>query len=146
MFELEKDVRFEAAHKLPGHDGKCARLHGHSWRATVRIGGEQLITEGPKAGMLLDYGTLKDVVAPLVEEKLDHHYLNESIPLENPTSESIARWLALEVAKGLERAGVSGIRVSLLAVTIEETCTARCTYRPSPATLEQALLAQETAS
>lgn len=26
MWTLQKDFRFEAAHKLPHHDGKCARL------------------------------------------------------------------------------------------------------------------------
>src|SRR5260370_40846854 len=38
MALITKIFRFEAAHNLPGHRGKCAHLHGHSYRleATLR--------------------------------------------------------------------------------------------------------------
>jgi 6-pyruvoyltetrahydropterin/6-carboxytetrahydropterin synthase len=33
-----KEFRFEAAHRLPHHDGKCRRLHGrHSWVGRVYV-------------------------------------------------------------------------------------------------------------
>lgn len=54
MFRLEKTFRFEASHQLPKHDGKCARLHGHSWVGRVVIEGPDLIGDGAKAGMLQD--------------------------------------------------------------------------------------------
>ena len=51
MFRLEKEFSFEASHQLPLHDGKCARLHGHSWKGRIIIEGEELATTGPKSGM-----------------------------------------------------------------------------------------------
>src|SRR5207245_1556542 len=94
MFRLEKQFRFEAAHRLPNHDGKCQRLHGHSWIGRVIVEGDELQTSWPKAGMLMDFGDMANPVKLLVEGYLDHHYLNETLPLlANPTSEEIARWI-----------------------------------------------------
>lgn len=35
-----KEFRFEAAHRLPRHDGKCRRPHGHSYVLWVEVEGE----------------------------------------------------------------------------------------------------------
>lgn len=121
MWTLEKEFRFEASHVLPHHDGKCARLHGHSWKGRLICEGETLHQSGPKAGMLVDYHDMTSVIKPLVEEYLDHYHLNESLALENPTSEEVARWIYDQVKPQLP---------SLVAVVVEETCTSRCTYSP----------------
>lgn len=122
MFTLTKEFKFEAAHKLPHHDGKCSRLHGHSWVGKVVVRGPQLVKDGPKAGMLFDFGDISKAIKPLVEDKLDHHYLNETTGLENPTSEEMARW----IFGWLRAAGAQG----LVAVEIQETCTSSCRYEP----------------
>jgi 6-pyruvoyltetrahydropterin/6-carboxytetrahydropterin synthase len=113
--ELFRLYTVEAAHRLPnvppGH--KCQRLHGHSFKITLHIGGEV----DPKTGWIIDFGEVDRAFEPLFEQ-LDHHYLNEVPGLENPTSELLARWV-------LERVRLPGAR--LLAVTIDETCNARCT-------------------
>ena len=121
MFRLEKEFRFEASHQLPHHDGKCARLHGHSWKGRVVLQGSNLIKEGPKAGMLIDYTDISAPIKRLVEEVLDHRHLNDSTKLENPTSEELARWIFEELQQDFKEL--------LLAVIIEETCTSRCEYR-----------------
>jgi 6-pyruvoyltetrahydropterin/6-carboxytetrahydropterin synthase len=117
---IYKEFRFEAAHTLPNHDGKCSRLHGHSWVGRVYIRGGALIESGPKRGMLMDYGDIKKLVRPLVEDYLDHHDLNRTTGLTDPTSEALARW----VFEKLEATGVPG----LYAVEIMETCTSGCRY------------------
>lgn len=117
---LYKEFRFEAAHRLPHHDGKCRRLHGHSWVGRVYVKGQRLIPDGAKAGMLIDYGDLQDYMQPLLDDFLDHYYLNESLGLENPTSELIAKW----IYEKLERLGLPG----LSAVEIRETCTSGARY------------------
>jgi 6-pyruvoyltetrahydropterin/6-carboxytetrahydropterin synthase len=122
MFTLSKEFRFEASHQLPAHDGKCARLHGHSWVGWVYCQGPELQTTGPKAGMLIDFADLKTLLKPLLEEHLDHHHLNETTGLANPTSEELARWIYKRLKPQLP---------SLLAVEIRETCTSRCRYQPS---------------
>jgi 6-pyruvoyltetrahydropterin/6-carboxytetrahydropterin synthase len=126
MFTLRKTFTFEAAHRLPAHDGKCARLHGHSWRLTVEVRGPALATAGPKAGMLVDYGDLKALAQPLVDEHLDHHYLNETLPaLGEPTSERVAQWAHAALNA---RAEVAGWRWRVHAVEVDETCTSACRY------------------
>jgi 6-pyruvoyltetrahydropterin/6-carboxytetrahydropterin synthase len=115
--ELIKEYRFEAAHRLPavpaGH--KCARLHGHSFKIELEVRGP--VDE--RTGWLIDFGLLDEAMAPILA-RLDHYYLNEVEGLENPTSENLARWLWLKVKPALP---------SLAAVTVFETCDARCVYR-----------------
>lgn len=122
MFKITKEFTFEAAHKLPHHDGKCARLHGHSWKLRVELNGEVLFKEGAKSGMLRDFSDVKKVAAPLVEAYLDHHYLNETTGLENPTSENLAHWIFNRLAPQIPE---------LAAVEIDETCTCSCRFEPT---------------
>lgn len=75
---------------LPHHPGKCSRLHGHSYRLEVALGGP-LQSEGPAAGMIEDFDVLSRVVKTVVVGELDHRSLNELI--ENPTAERIVIWI-----------------------------------------------------
>ena len=88
--QIRKLFRFEAAHVLPYHPGKCARLHGHSYRLEVAIAGP-LQAEGPARGMIEDFDTIRSVVHQDVLEVLDHQHLNDII--ENPTCERIIQWI-----------------------------------------------------
>lgn len=88
--EIAKTFDFDAAHFLPhvpdGH--KCRRMHGHTYRVEVVLGGE--VQEfGPEAGMVLDYAKLAVVWDP-IHAMLDHRTLNEIPGLENPTTEVLA--------------------------------------------------------
>ena len=115
--ELQRLYRFEAAHRLPRLPAthKCARLHGHSFRFEVFLEGE--VDE--RTGFLMDFGDVDAIVQPLVE-RLDHYYLNEIEGLENPTSEVLAAWLWRHLAPRLP---------PLHAISVAETCDAKCTYR-----------------
>lgn len=59
MYHLKTSATFDSAHFLSGYQGKCANLHGHTWRIDVEIASEQLEWEGEKRGMLLDFNDLK---------------------------------------------------------------------------------------
>lgn len=119
MFTLKKRVTFEASHQLPNHDGKCARLHGHSWGMVITVRGGVLQTQGPKEGMLLDYGDVKAAVEPFLTNFLDHWHLNETTGLYSPTSELLARWVFKRLKPSLPL---------LHSVAIEETCTCSAEY------------------
>lgn len=121
MFRLEKEIHFEAAHFLPHHDGVCRNLHGHGYRAVLVLESEELVTAGPKVGMVQDYADVSAAVRPLLEDYLDHKNLNETTGLENTTSEELARWLFQKLKPSLPL---------LAAVRIHETCTASTEYRP----------------
>jgi 6-pyruvoyltetrahydropterin/6-carboxytetrahydropterin synthase len=88
--QIRKHFRFEAAHVLPFHPGKCARLHGHSYRLEVAVRGP-LQSDGPARGMIEDFDVVKRVVHTHVVDALDHQHLNDLI--ENPTAEQIAMWI-----------------------------------------------------
>jgi 6-pyruvoyltetrahydropterin/6-carboxytetrahydropterin synthase len=120
-YTLRKRFTFEAAHFLPHHEGKCRRLHGHSWVGWVEVVGHTLHTNGPQAGMVMDYAGVSEVIKPMVENYLDHHCLNDTLPLPSPTSEAVAEWICGHLSE-------NGLPIS--AVTIEETCSSVCTYRP----------------
>jgi len=125
MWELTKELRFEAAHKLAHHDGKCARLHGHSWvaRIIVRVG--VLHESGPQTNMGLDYALIKDAYSTIRDQYLDHHYLNETLGTDSPTSEYVAQWLFDALAPKFR----SVLHfVGLVAVEVDETCTSSCRY------------------
>lgn len=112
---LVKEFRFEAAHQLPnvpeGH--KCRRLHGHSFKVEIAIGGAVDET----TGWFIDYEEVDQAFAPL-HDALDHRYLNDIDGLENPTSENLARWLWQRLTS----------KLPLQRVTVFETCDARCEY------------------
>jgi 6-pyruvoyltetrahydropterin/6-carboxytetrahydropterin synthase len=120
VWELEKDFTFEASHKLLHHDGKCHRLHGHSWKGSVKLVGYSLEDAGPKQGMVFDYSDIASVLRPMVEDYLDHHHLNDTLEEDTPTSEFVARWVFHHL---------KGRLPGLFSVRIEETCTSRCTFR-----------------
>lgn len=87
---IRKQFPFEAAHVLPHHAGKCARLHGHSYRLDVTVEGP-LETAGPATGMVVDFDELARIVQARAIDDLDHRHLNDAIP--NPTSENIVAWI-----------------------------------------------------
>lgn len=86
---------FEAAHRLPNHDGKCRNLHGHSYRLQIEVSGLVVHHPGhPKDGMLVDFGDLKTAIKYHIWERLDHKYLNEDLPdIGTPTAENICIWI-----------------------------------------------------
>ena len=116
--ELSRDYSFEAAHRLPKvpPDHKCYRTHGHSYRIEVTIAGEV----DPDTGWLVDFADITAAVEPLLKGELDHRVLNDVPGLENPTSEHLAAWLWKRLRPVLP---------GLTAITVHETCTARCAYR-----------------
>lgn len=88
--QIRKQFKFEAAHVLPHHPGKCSRLHGHSYRFEVAVEGP-LQTSGPAQGMVIDFDEISTIVKPAIVERLDHASLNDLMP--NPTAENIALWI-----------------------------------------------------
>lgn len=97
--QIRKHFRFEAAHVLPHHPGKCGRMHGHSYRLEVAVRGP-LQTQGAARGMILDFDEIKRVVREQAVDALDHQTLNDFI--ENPTAEHIVLWIWRRLEPALE--------------------------------------------
>lgn len=121
MFLLRKSFRFEAAHQLVHHNGKCAHLHGHSYKLEVQLAAASLQKSGSSTNMVQDFEHVSAAVRPLLKEFLDHHNLNETLDSDSPTAEFIAQWVFERLHKQLPQ---------LVAVTIRETESSSVTYAP----------------
>lgn len=77
---IGKRFRFDAAHRLPRHDGKCSQPHGHTYTLEVDIEGDITYAKCSSQGMILDYRNMKLLVEQKVIDYLDHRDLNQVIP------------------------------------------------------------------
>lgn len=99
MYEQSFQFAFEAAHDLAEtvqgrDDHPYARLHGHSFVATLTLRAERLAPEG----WIIDFADLKAIAAAL-HGRLDHRLLNTIEGLERPTLENIAAWIFKEASR-----------------------------------------------
>jgi 6-pyruvoyltetrahydropterin/6-carboxytetrahydropterin synthase len=76
MILITKEFSFEMAHALEDHDGACSRIHGHSYRLWVTVGGTPSTDSGsPKQGMVVDFGDLKQIVSREILARFDHAFV-----------------------------------------------------------------------
>lgn len=108
---ITKQFKFEAAHSIPQHEGKCKRLHGHSYILEVTVSGP-VIDKGPKEGMVMDFGDISKIVDVQVIDQWDHQFLNDMVPFVT-TAEN----LASECFKRLISAGLPVTRIKLWETT-----------------------------
>ena len=85
VLRITKEFRFEGAHALPGYDGKCRNIHGHSYIMYVTVKGSSINGTGsPKDGMVVDFKQLKDIVNENIVDKFDHALImHTASPLSN---------------------------------------------------------------
>ncbi|MBQ9215085.1 MAG: 6-carboxytetrahydropterin synthase [Bacteroidales bacterium] len=118
---LTKQFGFEAAHCLENYDGKCSRLHGHSYKLFVTVSGYPEQDENsPKLGMVMDFGLLKQIVNEEIIEKFDHSvvlsnkntcYIDQNAPMFSsvirfpyqPTCENMLIFFASKIQNRLPK-------------------------------------------
>ena len=70
---VTKVFTFDMAHALFGYDGPCKNIHGHTYRLSVTLIGEQVQEENnPKQGMVIDFTDFKKIVKENVIDVFDH--------------------------------------------------------------------------
>lgn len=82
--KVSKTLTFDAAHQLVGHFGKCANLHGHTYKVEISLAGET-VQHGSSQGMVVDFYHVKKIAGKFVD-RLDHAVLlqgNEPIFLKD---------------------------------------------------------------
>jgi len=79
---ITKIFRFEMAHSLWNHEGKCKNIHGHSYILHVTISGNKINSKGkPNDGMIIDFGKLKDIIKNNIIDVFDHSFvINKNAP------------------------------------------------------------------
>lgn len=114
MQSIKRVFTFEAAHRLLNYEGKCANLHGHSYK--LEVVAESTDGRLDKNGFVVDFAEIKTIINPIIE-RADHnsfwhsedpllkyfdqacslHYPVHKEPIvfnmHNPSAENIAAWL-----------------------------------------------------
>ncbi|MCX5680769.1 MAG: glutamate racemase [Candidatus Omnitrophica bacterium] len=67
MYELTVKDEFAASHSLRDYEGKCKKLHGHTWHVDIVVRGKDV----NNVGMLLDFKEIKNELKGILET-LDH--------------------------------------------------------------------------
>jgi len=112
METIEARGKFHAAHRQLDYQGKCAWVHGHTWRGTLTVRAERFPRQ-EALDLSVDFGALKDIFKSLDHKMLvspgDELFLDAAvfdpdgivvIPGKNPTVENVARY-CLEQAIGV---------------------------------------------
>ena len=119
MFEIEKTYYFEAGHVLCHHEEKCSQPHGHSYVMKIKLRQEKLQSSGSQTNMVVDFYQISQAVKPMIEDYLDHRWLNDTLQTDSPTAEFIACWIFHHLEPFLP---------GLYSVTIFETPTCSASY------------------
>jgi 6-pyruvoyltetrahydropterin/6-carboxytetrahydropterin synthase len=84
MYVIKVAIKVDNAHHLPFYHGKCANIHGHTWKIIVSLSFEKL----NNVGFTVDFSNLKRDLKEMIP---DHRDWNDF--LRNPTAENIAKYL-----------------------------------------------------
>ncbi|MCX7832021.1 MAG: 6-carboxytetrahydropterin synthase QueD [Actinobacteria bacterium] len=113
--------KFDCAHFLRDYEGKCAKLHGHTYKVEVSVYGTSL-----NKGMLIDLVELKKSLKEVLQE-FDHKYLNELDYFKeiSPTAEN----LCILIAEKMNEKMPPNVRVEY--VKVYESDDSFISYYPS---------------
>ncbi len=132
---LVRQLSFCAGHRLYGHEGRCAFLHGHNYRVDIEVEAEGGRSAVDDVGRVVDFSLIKKRMLGWLDEHWDHAFLvfekDESTlaalrvaePTKyfvmpwNPTAENMARYLLEVVAPHV----LSGLGVLARRVSVWET-------------------------
>jgi 6-pyruvoyltetrahydropterin/6-carboxytetrahydropterin synthase len=122
MYEVTVEDSFAAGHYLRNYKGKCENPHGHNYKIRVTLAGAEL----DKAGLLLDFKDLKDVMKSTIE-RLDHQMINDIEPFTvvNPSAENLAKYFYDETNVRLSKTTNGRVRVKDVTVFETDITTAR---------------------
>ncbi len=90
----KKIFTFDAAHFLPGYEGKCANMHGHTYKLEITVSkiNDGRVINAANDGMIVDFAELARLVKDNILDQVDHKVLNEVFDFR-PTSENLASYI-----------------------------------------------------
>lgn len=118
---ITRKIEFDAGHRIPDHGSQCRNMHGHRYVLEASVAGEIHHQEGnPENGMVIDFGTLKQILLECVGEPWDHAFLvyrNDAVVLNFLQSLPEHKTVVLEVvptAENLVQIAATHIKSALL--------------------------------
>lgn len=131
MYHVTREIHFSYGHRLVGHPGKCAHLHGHNGRVQIEVSSKMLNTQN----MVMDFAEIRESIGSWIKDTLDHKTIlwekdalvkplqtaGEAPVLmkESPTAEALARWIYEEARR---------LRLPVAKVTLWETHDSCASY------------------
>jgi 6-pyruvoyltetrahydropterin/6-carboxytetrahydropterin synthase len=144
---LVRRLRFCAGHRLFGHEGRCAYLHGHNYRVDIEVVAAAGGGAVDAVGRVIDFSLIKRRMLGWLDDHWDHAFIvfaddasalaavRAARPTKyfvlpwNPTAENMARYLLEVVApRVLGDLGVVARRVALWET--DEACAVATRERP----------------
>ena len=133
METIKAHGKFHAAHRQLEYEGKCAFVHGHTWRGTFVMRVERFPRD-EKLDMSVDFGALKDIFKFLDHKMLvserDETFANAELfdpegvvvlPGTNPSVENVVLYCMNEAVDVLAKL-FPGLGVEYhIELTIQET-------------------------
>lgn len=89
--KVTKEVTFDCAHMLSGHEALCKNLHGHTYKVQVTVIGE-CIEEGSSKSMVIDFKHLKNAINTVIVDKFDHAVIFSAEELRNTAEQDLYEW------------------------------------------------------
>ena len=137
MITCTRRVQFCCGHRVAGHEGKCAKLHGHNYVAEITVSAPEL----DEIGRTIDFSVVKTAAMKLTENEWDHRTLihaedpifsrmaqriNEPeigivrVPF-NPTAENMAAFMMERITELIHEEGDQFNPVEVVRVRLYET-------------------------
>ena len=133
METIKARGKFHAAHRQLDYDGKCAYVHGHTWRGVFVVRTERF-PRLEKLDMSVDFGALKDIFKFLDHKMLisarDGTFLDPKLfepqgvvvmPGENPSVENVAEYCLDQAVEVLQKLFPERDHQYHIEVSIQET-------------------------
>lgn len=129
-----RKLKFDSAHRVVGHEGKCANIHGHEYTLEVYAEASEL----DNIGRVVDFSVIKQKLGSWIDAHFDHTmivsktdpYLPFLLKCENskpffvcnfnPTAENIATYLIREICPNLFKD--TGVKVTKLRLHETSNC------------------------
>ena len=139
MFRVSKEFSFDMAHLLDVHDGKCPNLHVQTYKLLVEVAGD-LLVDGAKKSMVMDFSDLKAVVKKAILEPMDHAFIYDQTSereskiamllqeLQSKTFGVNFRTTAEEMARFIFQRLKYDEKLPISAIRLWETPTSFCEY------------------
>jgi 6-pyruvoyltetrahydropterin/6-carboxytetrahydropterin synthase len=101
---LHTEFKFDSAHFIEGYDGKCGRMHGHTYKVHISAKSHELNPSKylKTPDMVCDFKELKWAAEDVKKGGLDHTVLNDAIPVAT-TAERIAEYIHKETKKRIPK-------------------------------------------
>lgn len=88
--KVTKEVTFDSAHMLSNYQGKCANLHGHTYKLQVSI--EALLqSEGNEECMVMDFNNLKNAI-DTITNAFDHAIIFSDAAYRSEAENALMAW------------------------------------------------------